>query len=145
VLAVYSGEIRYDDRLGILAGLVLLFSLRYGGFSTVGTIAGAYFVVYLAARLPRQLRWIGAKNDYSYGVYIYGFLVQQVTAHLGWNQWGYVPYVIITLFVSFGCAWVSWHLVEKRAMRLKNWGPGLGLRHWYGRVRILDTAARIRK
>jgi peptidoglycan/LPS O-acetylase OafA/YrhL len=135
VLAVYSREIRYDDRLGILAGLVLLFSLRYGGFSTVGTIAGAYFVMYLAARLPQQVQWIGAKNDYSYGVYIYGFLVQQVTAYLGWYQWGYVPYVIIALLITFGCALISWHLVEKRAMQLKRWGPGRGVRYWYEAAR----------
>jgi peptidoglycan/LPS O-acetylase OafA/YrhL len=76
------------------------------------------------------VQWIGAKNDYSYGVYIYGFLVQQVTAYLGWYQLGYLPWVAICLVLSFGCAWISWHLVEKRAMSLKNWGPGRGVAHW---------------
>ena len=117
-------------RKGILSGLVFLFSLRYGGFSTYGTIAAVYFVMYLAAALPKQVQWIGQKNDYSYGVYIYGFLVQQVTAYLGWYQWGYVPYVAIALVLTLGCAWISWHLVEKRAMALKNWGPGRGVAHW---------------
>lgn len=134
VLAVYSKRVPFDDRLGILAGIVLIASLRYGGFSTVGTAAGAYFVIYLAARLPRQFQWIGQKNDYSYGIYIYGFLVQQVTAFLGWQKLGYVPYVAIALVLSFGCAWVSWHLVEKRAMALKSWGPGRGWRYWYERA-----------
>lgn len=135
VIAVYSKQIPFDDRLGILAGLVMLATLRWGGFSTVGTIAGAYFVMYLAARLPRQTHWVGRKNDYSYGVYIYGFLVQQVTAYLGWYKLGYVPWVLICLAVSLGCAWVSWHLVEKRAMALKDWGPGRGLRYWWDRAR----------
>ncbi len=134
VLAVYSKQVPFDDRLGILAGIVLVLSLRYGGFSTIGTAAGAYFVMYLAARLPRQLQWIGQKNDYSYGIYIYGFLVQQVTAFLGWHKLGYVPYVAIALVLSFGCAWVSWHLVEKRAMQLKSWGPGRGWQFWRERA-----------
>lgn len=134
VLAVYSKHVPFDDRLGILSGIVLVLSLRYGGYSTVGTAAGAYFVMYLAARLPRQVQWIGKKNDYSYGIYIYGFLVQQVTAFLGWHQLGYVLYVLIALVLSFGCAWISWHLVEKRAMALKNWGPGRGWRYWYERA-----------
>ncbi|MCU1441446.1 MAG: Acyltransferase family protein [Rhodoglobus sp.] len=135
VIAVYSKQILFDDRLGILAGLVLIFSLRYGGFSTIGTAAGAYFVLYLGARLPKKVHWIGAKNDYSYGVYIYGFLVQQVTAYLGWYKLGYLPYTLIALAISLGCAWLSWHLVEKHAMALKNWGPGRGIRYWYERAR----------
>lgn len=133
VLAIYSKQVPCDDRLGILAGLVLLLSLRYGGFSTVGTAAGVYFVMYLGARLPKQVHWIGAKNDYSYGIYIYGFLVQQVIAYLGWYKFGYFPFVAIALLLSFGLAWISWHLVEKRAMALKNWGPGRGWRYWYDR------------
>ena len=130
VLAVYSTKVPFDHRLGILSGLVFLFSLRYGGFATFGTLAAVYFVMYLAAALPRQVQWIGKKNDYSYGVYIYGFLVQQVTAYLGWYKLGYTPYVAIALVLTFACAWLSWHLVEKWAMRLKNWGPGRGFVHW---------------
>jgi peptidoglycan/LPS O-acetylase OafA/YrhL len=134
-LAVYSREVIYDDRLGILAGLALALSLRYGGFSTIGTVAGVYFVMYLAARLPRQLHWIGKKNDYSYGVYIYGFLVQQVLAYFGVHEWGLVPYILIAFVISFGCAWLSWHAVEKQAMLLKDWGPGRGWQHWRDRAR----------
>lgn len=139
-LAVYSKEVPFDNRLGILSGLVLIFSLRYGGFSTLGTIAGVYFVMYLAARLPRQTHWIGRKNDYSYGIYIYGFMVQQVGAYLGWHEWGFVPYVLVSWAVSLALAWVSWHLVEKRAMHLKNWGPGRGWQFWFDRARSKLTA-----
>lgn len=144
-LAVYSKSIPYDDRLGILAGIVMLVSLRFGGFSTVGTAAGAYFVMYLAARLPKQVQWIGAKNDYSYGVYIYGFLVQQVLAFAGVHKLGYVPFVAAALVITLGCAWISWHLVEKRAMALKNWGPGQGWQYWYERARSRVTRSRGRK
>jgi peptidoglycan/LPS O-acetylase OafA/YrhL len=134
-LAVYSKQIPFDNKLGVFSALVLLLSLRYGGFATVGTVAGVYFVMYLGARLPRQLHWIGAKNDYSYGIYIYGFLVQQLTAHLGWYSLGFFPYAFIALALTFCLAFLSWHLVEKRAMALKNWGPGRGWHYWYDRVR----------
>jgi len=134
-LAVYSKRVIYSNGLGVLSGLVLLLTLRYGGFLTIGTIAGTYFVFYLAARLPRSVQWIGSKNDYSYGVYIYGFLVQQVLAHLEWYRLGYLPYALIALIVTFGLAWLSWHGVEKRALALKNWGPGRGWSHWIERTR----------
>ena len=63
------------------------------------------------------------------------FLVQQVLAYLGVHRLGYVPFVAISLLVTFGFAWLSWHGVEKWAMRLKNWGPGRGVRYWYDKVR----------
>lgn len=135
VIAVYSKQIPFDNRLGILSGILLLLTLQYGGFSTLGTAAGAYFVIYLAARLPKAVHWVGAKNDYSYGVYIYGFLVQQVLAYFGVYRLGYVLFVLISFVLALGCAWISWHLVEKRALQLKSWGPGRGWRYWFDRAR----------
>jgi peptidoglycan/LPS O-acetylase OafA/YrhL len=136
-IALYAKAIPFDDRLGILAGLVLVLSLRFGGYAIVGMAAGAYFVLYLAVRLPPVLRRVGTKNDYSYGVYIYGFLVQQLLSYLGVNGWGYLPYVLMSLIFSFGFAWLSWHGIEKRAMALKDRGPGLGI----ARLRSLTSSA----
>ncbi|TFD86264.1 acyltransferase family protein [Cryobacterium serini] len=144
-IAIYSKRVVYSNGLGILAGAVMLLTLRYGGFLTIGLIAGSYFVLYLAARLPRQVQWIGAKNDYSYGVYIYGFLVQQITAYMGWYKLGYVLYSVIALVLSLGLAWLSWHLVEKRAMTLKDWGPGRGWNYWMTRVRASPWPRGLRK
>lgn len=141
-LAVYSRSIPFDDRLGILSGIVLALSLRFGGFAVAGVLAGAYFVLYLGARLPASVRWIGAKNDYSYGIYIYGFLVQQLLAYLGWHRLGYVPSVLIALALTSGCAWLSWHGIEKRAMALKGWGPGRGWQFWLDWARAVRARRR---
>lgn len=134
-IAVYSKQIPYDNWLGAFAGIIMLLTLRFGGFSTIGTIAGVYFVLYLAARIPQRLQWIGQQNDYSYGVYIYGFLVQQVLAFFGLYKLGIIPYITISWIIAFGCAWLSWHGIEKWAMRLKDRGPGRGVRFWWEKVR----------
>lgn len=135
VFAVYSKQVVFDDRLGAFTGLLALATLRFGGFSTIGTIAAVYFILYLAARLPKKLQWIGQKNDYSYGVYIYGFLVQQVLSYMGLYKLGIVPYVLISWVIAMGCAWLSWHILEKHALALKDWGPGKGSKYWYSRIR----------
>lgn len=145
VLAVYSREVQFDDRLGILALLVMGCTLFAGGFSTFGMVAGAYFVLYLAARLPASVQWIGRRTDLSYGVYIYGFLVQQVTAYLGWHEWGLVPWILACAVISLGCAWVSWNVVERHAMALKDWGPGRGLRFWRDHWRASRAQATTRE
>lgn len=142
--AVYSRSIPFDNRLGVSAGIVAAITLTQGGWVLVGYPAFAYFLLWLAAALPKSVQWIGARNDYSYGMYVYGFLVQQITASLGWYQWGYIPWVTATIVITAGCAWVSWHLIEKRALRLKDWGPGRGIRFWVERAKVPQVRLRRR-
>jgi peptidoglycan/LPS O-acetylase OafA/YrhL len=144
-LAVYSRRIPLDGRFAALAACLVVGSLAVGGFAVIGYPALAYLVLWLAAALPKSVQWIGAKNDYSYGVYVYGFLVQQITAFFGWYRWGYLPWTLACLVITFGCAWLSWHGVEKWAMRLKDRGPGRGIAHWRGIISSRSTSARSRR
>jgi peptidoglycan/LPS O-acetylase OafA/YrhL len=139
--AVYSRQVVFDDWIAVFCICVTILSLREGGWTVFGYPAFAYLMLWLAARLPRSTQFIGTKNDYSYGIYIYAFLVQQVTATFGWYRWGYLPWTFACLAITAGCAWISWHGLEKRALALKNWGPGRGARHWYERI----TAGRSRR
>jgi peptidoglycan/LPS O-acetylase OafA/YrhL len=120
--------------LAAAAAMAIVATLAFGWFSVIGYPALAYLVLWLAASLPRSFQWIGRKNDYSYGIYIYGWLVQQFTALLGWYHWGYWPWVVSSLALAFGFAWLSWHGVEKHALALKDAGPGRGIRYWYSRM-----------
>jgi peptidoglycan/LPS O-acetylase OafA/YrhL len=63
------------------------------------------------ARLTRS-------GDYSYGVYIYAFPIQQTVVYL-WPQIGIGPYLFVCTAITFVLAALSWHLVEHRALFLK--------------------------
>jgi len=131
--AIYAGKIPCDDRLGVLSLIAYLIGLCGGGYFAIGYPAMVYLLLWLAWRLPAVLRRVGSKNDYSYGVYLYGFLVQQVFAHFGFHQYGFAAFTMLGMVVSFLMAAVSWHVLEKWALMLKNWGPGKGLAEW-GRI-----------
>ncbi len=89
----------------------------------------AAFVVYLICMAPLVLhlaylpagfiRKYNAFGDYSYGVYIYAFPMQQTLAHL-------IPGISLVALVggsaagSFVAAGLSWHFIEKRALSLKH-------------------------
>ena len=125
-IALYADRVPVDRRLALGCAALLAWTLHYGGLTTIGVPAGVYLTLYLAARLPRRLQAVGARNDYSYGVYLYGWMVQQGLAYGGLHQSGYVPYTAVTLVLTAACAWLSWHVVERQALRLKRWGPGRG-------------------
>jgi hypothetical protein len=135
-LAIYSKKVPFDTRLATVSGITVIATLYWGGYSELGTPAFVYFIMWLGAKLPQKFHWVGAKNDYSYGIYIYGFLVQQMLAFFGVYEWGYLVYVALTLAITSCLAWLSWHLIEKRAMALKDWGPGKGVNFYYSLLKI---------
>lgn len=126
VIELYRERIPVSDVLGIAALLALLVSARFGFLFVVGLPAFAYFLVWLAIRLPAPFRRIGARHDYSYGIYIYGFVVEQALVILGFARWGLLPYLGLSLAVTVVLAMLSWHCVEGPAMRLKDLGGRRG-------------------
>lgn len=114
--------------LGCVAAVLVGFALPVGthepGFAltSIDMVAPflAYPLLWLGAHLPLQS--VGATNDYSYGIYIYAWPVQQLLALWGVNRWGYVPYVLATVALTAPFAVASWWIVERHALRLKALG-----------------------
>lgn len=66
---------------------------------------------------------VGRVNDLSYGIYIYGFPMQQVAVLLGADRYGYLAHVLVSVALVLPCAAVSWWLVEKPSLSLKRLVP----------------------
>ena len=122
---LYSERIHIHDALGVASAVVFIGSLLFGGFYVFGFPAYGYLLIWLGVRLPRIAHRVGQKNDYSYGIYIYGFVGQQVLVSLGCSRSGFMPFVAMSLAVAAIAGFLSWHLVERRAMSLKDWTPRL--------------------
>lgn len=73
----------------------------------------AYAVLAGGVLLPWR---VGARTDISYGVYVYGFPIQQVMTVLGVAQLGWTAHLVASMIVSIGAGFASWHLVEKPGM-----------------------------
>jgi len=119
VVRCYMHRIPMDGRLAVLAAVLLAISLLWGGFVVVGLPAYAYLLIYLGVALPRRLGRVGRGRDYSYGIYIYAFPVQQVLALVGVAEYGMSSYILLSVIGTMLFAVPSWHLVEKPAMRLR--------------------------
>ncbi|CAE6882682.1 acyltransferase family protein [Paraburkholderia domus] len=78
-----------------------------------------YAILSFSLAKPALFGWAGRLGDFSYGVYIYGFLVQQ-TVSFYFNTQG-KPFLNFGLSVvpTLLLAAASWHLLEKKFLALK--------------------------
>lgn len=65
------------------------------------------------------LRAVGRRGDYSYGVYLYAWPVQQLVTQAFGPQAPWPLLLLVALAITAVCAWLSWHLVERWTLRLK--------------------------
>jgi peptidoglycan/LPS O-acetylase OafA/YrhL len=79
----------------------------------------AYTVIGLALVPGGFIRQYNRLGDYSYGIYIYGFAVQQAIIAL-YPGLSATPLTLSSLAAVLLFAVPSWHLLEKRVLALKN-------------------------
>ncbi len=109
----------FDRRLALLALAGLAASVPLHRFILLFPLVGAYLVICLA--LEPRLPVIPAARfgDLSYGLYIYGWPVQQTLLYLSSGRLAWWQLFALALTVTAAIAWLSWHLVEQPALRLK--------------------------
>ncbi len=122
-LFLYSERVAWSRSLcaasGIIAGTLV--SVVPNGDYIVAPFA-AYFTVSLGLMNPRKLALLRGA-DYSYGIFLYGFVIQQVlmllfpAARVWWLN------VLLSVPCATAVAALSWHYVEKPALRLKRFIP----------------------
>lgn len=96
-------------------GMVVLLSFNCGTFLV--SIPAAYVTIWLGLLSPPKPKWLQSA-DYSYGVYLYSFPIQQAVASLAWTRMWYIN-GLISLPLTLLAAAVSWSLLEKHAMAYK--------------------------
>jgi peptidoglycan/LPS O-acetylase OafA/YrhL len=118
-LHLFKDQIRHARSWGLAAaviGLALLISPVTDYFMPP---FAAYLTVYLGLTRPTANVLI-RHGDYSYGIYVYGFPVQQAVAHLlgpGGHHWHWN--LAVSLPVTIGLAILSWHWIENPALALR--------------------------
>jgi len=117
---LYMHRIPMHGAVAAVVAVVLALSAWRGGYLVIGPPAYTYLMVYVAVALPPRLHRYARKRDYSFGIYIYGFAVQQVLALVGGARYGIVAYIALSFAGTLVLAAASWHFVERPALRLKN-------------------------
>jgi peptidoglycan/LPS O-acetylase OafA/YrhL len=135
--AMYSRQIPMTTALGLGSAAIFFLTWWKGGLYTFGIPAFVYLLIWLASALPKRLQRIGndGRPDLSYGVYLYGWPVQQFLAYLGLHKFGFLPFLLGSLALSTVFAFCSWYAVERPTLAMKDAGPGRGVAYWAARLR----------
>ena len=122
----FAGSLAWMARRRVPYSLGLLAVCVIGLYAAVGGVLNdlalklflPYLVLYASMAGGMGTRLKRAVGDLSYGTYLFGYPVMlAVIASAG----GLSIYqtVLVTVVITLGCAWVSWHLVERPCLRLK--------------------------
>jgi peptidoglycan/LPS O-acetylase OafA/YrhL len=120
VMFSYRDIIPWSGKLAAASAAIsmaLVSFFPYGDYAS--PIPIDYLTVYLGLTNFRRaglLRY----GDLSYGIFLYGFVVQQTVAHLlPWSRHWYLNFAI-ALPLTVLVAAVSWHFVERPALGLRS-------------------------
>jgi peptidoglycan/LPS O-acetylase OafA/YrhL len=125
-LLIYLYRDRIVLRKGVFAAVTIvgvwLSALPHGAYYL--PLPAAYMVVYLGLLNP-PLAPLIRSGDYSYGLYLYGYPLQQAVAWFGPPAWHWWINVGVALPASLLVAVCSWHGLERRALSLRRYIPNI--------------------
>jgi peptidoglycan/LPS O-acetylase OafA/YrhL len=106
--------------LSAVGGCILL---SYSHTIYLAPIFVTYFTVFLGVKALPEIKWLRTR-DYSYGIYLYGYPITQalVASIPSLRGHGILVFILATA-CTMAFAAMSWHLIERRALALKNQLP----------------------
>jgi peptidoglycan/LPS O-acetylase OafA/YrhL len=129
-MAVYFLRDRLDFgwRYALLAIATLAAFTWMGRLIMLFPLTGAYLAISFARRYDPTLDYARYTGDLSYGLYIYGWPCEQFVMYLSGGRASWYQVFFGSLAIALPLAWLSWHLVEKRALHWAQRGVGAAKR-----------------
>lgn len=111
-------RLRFSAGWAAMSAIALAILARLGhGFCPALVVLGSYLIVWFSAHPGIRLHRFAARGDFSYGVYVYGFPIQQLMVQAR-PSLGPLELMALATPCTLFMAYLSWNLVEKRALRL---------------------------
>lgn len=111
--SIWSGVIT------LALGMILMSLLIGGGiFGCAAPIFLAHATAVFGCLNPKPSKFSGFA-DYSYGLYLYGFPMQQVLVHFSWLPREPVTNFVLAVALAGAMAAISWEYIEKPALELR--------------------------
>lgn len=117
-LYIYRDKIPLNNCLTLLAFAISYLMLNSIDMSYFAPLAVTYTTVGIGLMNPPRRKLL-LSGDYSYGIYLYAFPIQQAYAHLLSGTLSWYGNIVFSLSLTAMFAAFSWHAVEKHVLKLK--------------------------
>jgi peptidoglycan/LPS O-acetylase OafA/YrhL len=115
----WRDRIPYHPALAAVAAAVLLATFLTSGFRLAFPIAGAYLLFFVAFARGAGVAGFARYGDFSYGLYVLGYPIQQTLVHSLGPDHSVAFYFVTAFALTLVLAAASWHLVEAPALARK--------------------------
>jgi peptidoglycan/LPS O-acetylase OafA/YrhL len=119
VFYLFRKQIKMNVILAVVSLVVLIVTANLGYFEFAFTILGGYLIFFLAFETRLRLHNFGKFGDFSYGIYIYAFPIQQVVTSMFQNEITPFENFLYSFPPTLVLAVMSWYVIEKRALKYK--------------------------
>lgn len=96
----------------------LVASAIMGGMFWALLFAGSYAVLFVSLSAAAELKLFGRRVDLSYGLYLYGWPIQQLLLYWSGQRLSPLVLFVTALACSYVIAWASWTVVERPSLDL---------------------------
>jgi peptidoglycan/LPS O-acetylase OafA/YrhL len=116
---LYRDKIIINNTILYITLFLYIFSWRTSYGEALSYIALPYIIIYIAyARIPWLVNF-SKHGDFSYGMYVYAFPVQQTVIHFLKPHLAIWSFFTCAFLITFFIAILSWRYVEKPSLKLK--------------------------
>lgn len=123
LMALFKDYIRICPSV-VFGSLVLFFAFRQAPYAHYLFYAALFFGLLYVFSRPLLIAW-RPSVDVSYGVYLWGWPIQQLLVHV-FPDMGVHWHRLFAVVLACGMGWASWHLFEKHFVLLgRQWSERL--------------------
>jgi peptidoglycan/LPS O-acetylase OafA/YrhL len=116
---LFRKNIIHNDWIALFSFAVIALTIKTHYFNYTLPIFGSYIVFYLSFHKYLKFYHFGKYGDFSYGIYIYAFPIEEMIVSLSHNKFSPMEVFFTAFPLTLICAIASWHIVEKNALKLK--------------------------
>lgn len=115
----YQDKIQFTIPKLLFFTIIFILSLFIGYSHLLFLCSVPYLLLHLGNIKNKYLNNFSAKGDFSYGLYIFAFPIQQLIIYYTNNNISIEIFIVLASIFTLIMSYISWHLIEKKALEYK--------------------------
>lgn len=117
LIYIYKDKLKVNYRYLLLCTLLIMLGNKTSNLKIILLLVLPYFLISIC--LITNIKSVTKYGDFSYGIYIYSFPIQQLIVNYIGQNISLTTYIILSIIISFIFAVVSWRFIERPFLYLK--------------------------